>query len=99
MDAMTTDLAALERDLLDRVGAAADEAALETLRVEALGKQGAVSMLMRTLGTMSPDERQTMGPRLNGLKDKLGEAIVAKKAELTEAALEAKLKAEAVDVT
>jgi phenylalanyl-tRNA synthetase alpha chain len=99
MDAITTDLQALERDLMDRVGAAADEAGLEALRVEALGKQGAVSMLMRTLGSMSPDERQAMGPKLNGLKERLSEAIVAKKAELAEAALEAKLRAEAVDVT
>src|SRR5688572_25800199 len=95
----TTDLSALESDLLARVTSATDEPALEALRVEALGKQGAVSMMMRTLGSMSPEERQTMGPKLNGLKDRLGEAIVAKKAQLAEAALEAKLAAEAVDVS
>ena len=96
---MTTDLEALETDLLARIGAARDEAALEAVRVEALGKQGAVSALMRTLGAMSPDERQAMGPKLNRLKECVSEAIAVKKAELTEAALEAKLKAGAVDVT
>ncbi|MES1156252.1 MAG: phenylalanine--tRNA ligase subunit alpha [Alphaproteobacteria bacterium] len=99
MDAVTTDLSALERELLDRIANASDEAAVENVRVEALGKQGAVSTLMKTLGSMSPDERQVMGPKLNGLKDRIGEAIVAKKTELAEAALEAKLRAEAVDVT
>jgi phenylalanyl-tRNA synthetase alpha chain len=93
------DLDALERALVQRVTAAADEPALEAVRVEALGKQGAVSMLMRTLGTMAPEQRQAMGPKLNGLKDRLGEAIVARRAELAEVALEAQLKAEALDVT
>ncbi len=99
MDAPTTDIPALERDLLARTEAAADEAALDALRVEALGKQGLVSGLMRTLGAMSPDERQRMGPLLNGLKDRVSEAITVKKAALAEAALEAQLRANAVDVT
>ncbi|MGE3142745.1 MAG: phenylalanine--tRNA ligase subunit alpha [Hyphomonadaceae bacterium] len=99
MDAVTTDLEGLERDLLSRIAAAQDEAMLDAVRVEALGKQGFVSQLMRTLGQMSPDERQRMGPKLNGLKDRLGEALIARKAELAEAVLEARLKAEAADVT
>lgn len=99
MDAMTTDVSALERDLLARIDASADDAALEAVRVEALGKQGTVSNLMRTLGQMSPDERQTMGPKLNRLRDAVAEAIAVKKASYAEAALEAKLRAEAVDVT
>jgi phenylalanyl-tRNA synthetase alpha chain len=99
MDALTNDLEALETTLLARVEAAGDDSALEALRVEALGKQGSVSALMKNLGAMSPDERKAFGPKLNGLKDKLTEAIVTKKASFAEAALEAQLKAEAVDVT
>mgnify|MGYP002622427118 CR=1 FL=1 len=99
MDAVTDDLEALERTLMARVEAAGDEDALETLRVEALGKQGAISQLMRTLGKMSPEQRQVMGPKLNGLKDRVGEAILTKKAGFAEAALEAQLRAEALDVT
>src|SRR5262249_14224941 len=86
-------------ELIARISAAADEATVESVRVEALGKQGAVSTLMKTLGSMSPDERQLMGPKLNGLKDRIGEAIMLRKAELAEIAMEAKLRAEAVDVT
>ncbi|MBL8538293.1 MAG: phenylalanine--tRNA ligase subunit alpha [Hyphomonadaceae bacterium] len=99
MNASTTDTEALERDLMARIAAAGDDAALEALRVEALGKQGSISGLMKTLGSMSPDERKAFGPKLNALKDKVTEAIVTKKAAFAEAALDAQLKAEAVDVT
>jgi phenylalanyl-tRNA synthetase alpha chain len=99
MDALTNDLDALERTLLARIGGAGDEVALEAVRVEALGKQGAISQLMKTLGTMSPEQRKDVGPKLNGLKDRVTEAIMARKAILAEAALEAQFKAEAVDVT
>ena len=99
MDAQTTDLHALETDLLGRIAAASDEASLEALRVEALGKQGAISQLMRTLGQMASEQRQAMGPKLNGLKDRVTEAILTKKASLAEASLDRQLQAEAVDVT
>jgi phenylalanyl-tRNA synthetase alpha chain len=95
----TIDLGALERDLMGRLDAANDEASLEALRVEALGKQGAISALMRNLATMSPDERRSFGASLNQLKDAVTEAIVAKKATLAEAALDRQLQSEAVDVT
>ena len=82
-----------------RVEQANDEASLEALRVEALGKQGSISALMRNLGQMSPDERKTFGAALNVLKDRVTEAIVTKKATLAEAALDRQLQSEAVDVT
>jgi phenylalanyl-tRNA synthetase alpha chain len=99
MDTQGADLEALERDLLARAAVANDEAALEALRVEALGKQGSVSALMKSLGAMSPDERKEFGPKLNGLKDRVTEAIVTKKSALAEASLDTQLKREAVDVT
>src|SRR5262245_10990408 len=68
----------LEQKLLRDVAAASDEAALETVRVAALGKSGSVSALLRTLGTMTPDERKTQGPLINGLKDRVTAAITAR---------------------
>src|SRR5690606_40647940 len=97
--AVTADLAALERDLAARIAGAPDEAALEETRVAALGKKGAVSELLKGLGGMSPAERQVMGPALNGLKDRLGEAIAARRAVLKDAELARRLEAERVDVT
>jgi len=99
MNGQTTDLAALEADLMARVASANDEASLEALRVEALGKQGSISALMKNLGAMSPDERKTFGAALNVLKDKVTEEIVTKKAAMAEAALDRQLQSEAVDVT
>ena len=94
-----TELESLESDLSAQIDAAADEAALEAVRVSALGKKGVVSERMKTLGKMSPEERKEMGPALNGLKTRIAEAIESKKTALEEAALEARLATERVDVT
>ena len=84
---------------LGAIAGAADEAALEELRVAALGKKGEVSLRMRELGGMTPEERQVAGPALNALKDEINGAITAKKAALEDAALDARLKDEWLDVT
>ncbi len=84
---------------LGEIAGAADEAALERLRVAALGKKGEVSLRMRELGGMTPAERQVAGPALNALKDEINSAITAKKAALEDAALDARLKEEWLDVT
>jgi len=94
-----TDIAALQSDLLAQVSAAADEAALEAVRVSALGKKGSVSALLATMGKLSPDERKVQGPLFNGLRDTVTEAIAARKAALADAALDARLASETLDVT
>jgi len=94
-----SDLNTLETEILAAIDAAATEAGLEDIRVAALGKKGSISEQMKTLGKMSPEERKTMGPALNGLKDRVADAIAARKAVLAEAALEARLAGERVDVT
>ena len=94
-----SDITKLESELLAAIGAAKDEAALEAVRVSALGKSGSVSALLKTLGAMTPDERKEKGPAINGLKDKVGAAIAAAKESLSAAALDARLASETVDVT
>jgi phenylalanyl-tRNA synthetase alpha chain len=89
----------LEQEVLSTIASAADEAALEAVRVAALGKKGSVSALLATLGKMSPDERKLQGPKINGLKDKVTAAIAARRESLKDAALEARLATETVDVT
>ena len=79
--------------------AAADEAALEAVRVAALGKNGSITALLKTLGTMSPEERKTQGPLINGLKDRVNAALAARRDALKGAALEARLNTETLDVT
>ncbi len=93
------DLSALQSDIEARIAAAQDLRALDEVRVAALGKKGEVSLKMRELGQMSPEERKTAGPALNALRDALDAAIAAKKAQLEAAELEARLATERVDVT
>ncbi len=93
------ELASLEKELAGRIAAAADEAALEAERVAALGRKGAISELLKGLGAMTPEERQVMGPALNGLKDRVGEAILNRRGILKEAELARRLEAERVDGT
>jgi len=89
----------LREKYLGLIRDAADESRLEDLRVQAIGKKGEVSLAMRELGRMSPEERQEAGPRLNALKDEITSALAAKKAALGDAALEARLASEWLDVT
>ena len=93
------DLDALERDLLGQIERTGDEADLEALRVAALGKKGSVSELLKTLGAMTPDERKERGPLINGLRDRVQGAISRKREALANAALDARLAAERIDVT
>ncbi|MBN9065833.1 MAG: phenylalanine--tRNA ligase subunit alpha, partial [Rhizobiales bacterium] len=89
----------LESSLLAEIAAAGDEAAIEAVRVSALGKKGSVSELLKTLGSMTQEERQVQGPAINGLKIRVTEALAARRAELRDAAVSARLAAEKVDVT
>lgn len=81
------------------IAGAADEAALEDLRVAALGKKGEISLKMRELGQMEPEARQKAGAALNALKDEIDAALRARKAALGDAAMDERLRAEWLDVT
>ena len=89
----------LREKYLTLISAAANEAALEELRVQAVGKKGEISLQMRSLGKMSPEERQEAGPALNALKDEVNSALSARKSAMADAALEERLKSEWLDVT
>ncbi len=94
-----SDLESLKTSLLTEIDAATDEAAIEAVRVNALGKKGSISELLKTLGKMTPEERQTRGAAINALKSEIADKIADKKAELKEAAINARLAAETVDVS
>ena len=96
---MTIDTDTLQADILGQIAAAATPEALEAVRVAAMGKSGSVTALLKTLGGMSPDERQVMGPRLNGLREAVGDALAARKVALEAAALNARLATERLDMT
>ena len=81
------DTAQLEQQILAEVAAASDETALETVRVAALGKNGSVTALLKTLGTLPPEARKTAGPLINGLKDRVNAALAARRDTFKNAAL------------
>lgn len=82
-----------------RIAAAPDLMALEALRVGYLGKQGSISGLLKTLGGMSPEQRQAEGPRIHALREGVTAALAARKAALEAAELEARLASETIDLT
>ena len=65
--------------------------ALEGLRIQYLGKQGSISGLLKTLGGMSPEERQSEGPKIHALREGVTTALADRKAALEGAALDARL--------
>ena len=94
-----TDIDELKTHLLTAIEASAALDALEAVRVEALGKQGRVTQLLKTMGAMSPEERQANGPAIHGLREAVTNAIAARKAVLEQIALDAQLAGEALDMT
>ncbi len=93
------DLTPLRQQWLDRISAASDPQAIEDVRLSALGKKGELSLMMRELGRMSPEERQTTGKALNQIRDEIDAALRARKLALEDAALDARLRDEWLDVT
>lgn len=89
----------LESSILQAIEAAANVAALEDVRVAALGKKGSISALLKTLGGMSNEQRQEKGPVFNQLRDRITQSIAERKQALEADALSAQLINETQDMT
>ena len=76
-----------------------DDAALEALRIKYLGKKGELTAVLRGMGQLSPEERPVVGQIANEVRAEIEAAITEKKAALADAALDAQLAAEKLDVT
>jgi phenylalanyl-tRNA synthetase alpha chain len=94
-----TDLDAIQSDLLANIAQATDAAAIEAIRVRALGKQGQVTVLLKTLGGMTPEQRQAEGPRIHALREAITAAIAERKSVIEAAALDARLAGERLDMS
>mgnify|MGYP006116324331 CR=1 FL=1 len=89
----------LRNELMAAIGKSADSDELEILRVEALGKKGRVTQLMKELGTMDAEERRSIGQSLNSIKNEITLAIEERKTALANNELETRLLKEKIDVT
>ena len=96
---MAEDIDSLRSLFLAGIAASADLRALEALRVHALGKSGALTQLLKQLGTTPPDERRARGAHLNHLKDDITAALEVKREALEREAVAARLVAERMDVS
>lgn len=81
------------------VAGAGDSSALDDVRVKYLGKKGELTGLLKELGKLSPEERPAAGAEINTAKEALQESISARKADLDNAAINAQLASETIDVT
>ena len=98
-NAMTTDLDQMQTDMLAAIDAASGLDALDAVRVQALGKTGVITTLLKSLGAMTPEERQAKGPAIHGLREAITAAIATRKAALERADLDARLARETIDMT
>jgi phenylalanyl-tRNA synthetase alpha chain len=94
---MTT-LAEITRSL-DDIGAAETLESLDALRVALLGKNGAITTALKSLGALAPHERKARGAEVNRAKEEITEAIATRKATLEKAALDRRLASERIDIT
>ncbi len=94
-----SDIEAIKEKYLGEIEAASDGDALEAIRVAALGKKGEISLLLKTLGKMTPEERQTEGPKINGTRQTVADAIAARKEAMESEALNSRLVTEKIDMT
>jgi len=88
----------VERTLAD-IGRSGDLAALDSVRVGALGKKGSGTGLLKGLGSLPAGERRQAGAAINDAKDRIAAALDARRGELEAAVLDRELKSAAIDVT
>lgn len=93
------EIRALEAHARARIAAAATVEQLEAIRVEALGRKGALAQMSKEMGKLAPEERVRAGKQLNAAKQALEEAFERRKREFDEAKLAARLDAEWLDLT
>ena len=96
---MKEQLAQIRATALAAFEAAGGSAALDALRVQYLGKKGELTAVLKMMGKLSPEERPQMGQLANDVRAALERALEERGRELEAAALERRLKEEAVDVT
>ena len=94
-----SDLEDILSTALSAVASAGDASALDDVRVKYLGKKGELTGLLKGLGKLSPEERPAAGAEINSAKEALQEAISARKADLDNAAIDAQLASETIDVS
>ena len=96
---MKQKLEEIKSEALKAIADAADEKAIDDIRVRFLGKKGALTVILKQMGTLSPEERPVIGQLANKVREELEEAVNSASKSFKAKAAELKLKAETVDIT
>ena len=96
---MEQQLQDLKLEVLAKIEQANDLKSLNEVRVAYLGKKGPITDLLKGMGKLSPEERPKMGALVNTVREEVTAALEEKVTLLEEAAIQAKLEAESIDVT
>ena len=96
---MKEQLAKIRAEAISALESAKDAADLDALRVKYLGKKGELTGVLKMMGRLSPEERPVMGQLANDVRAALENALEACSQKLEAAALERRLRDEALDVT
>ena len=94
-----SEIESLSKQALADIATAQAPDQLEALRVSLLGKSGTVTALLKSLGTVPAEQRKAAGEQINRARDAIGAALAARKLALDDAALDARLATETIDVT
>lgn len=97
--AIVEEVNALRTSTLDRIATAVDTEALEAIRIEVVGKSGTLTSYLRSMGQVPKEERAEVGKTVNAVRNEVEAALESKKAALSATELEAKMAADAVDIT
>ena len=94
-----SDIESLSSRALSDIAAASSPETLEALRVALLGKSGSITAQLKSLGALPGDQRKAAGEAINRVRDAISEALTVRKTALDDAALDARLAGETIDVT
>jgi phenylalanyl-tRNA synthetase alpha chain len=96
---MKEQLEKIRQEAMDALDAVSDSNELEALRVRFLGKKGELTAVLKTMGTLSAEERPVFGQAANSVREAIEQKLEQARQELKAKALDAKLRAEAIDIT
>ena len=94
-----SDVDAIVRSAVEAFGRCDDADDLERVKSEFLGKAGSLTLMLKTLGKLAPDERRVAGARINAAKAAIEAALAERREVLAQAVMNARLAEEALDVS
>lgn len=97
--AVVEELQGIEAEALAGIAGAGSLEELDRIRVAVTGRKGSLTKVLRSMGSLAPEERPVVGKRANEVRAAVEAALEARRTELSQAALEARIAADAVDVT